>query len=245
MTNEQLLTIIALASPVAFIATAIASWMQPGFVKKMGIGSTLISILMAGAGSFLAIHHGLLETSLLGVHDFGLSLRFDSLSMLMFSMIALLSFIVMRFSLNYLDGDARQGVFIGRLAATIATVQLLVLSGNLGVLFVSWVLTSMSLHRLLVFYKERPGALIAARKKFIVARAGDACLLAAVILLYFQFDTGNLEGIFQGIKQSRTSGLPIRGVFNTAIEETAFFIGSCFFAFSENFHQNKYPCLLE
>ena len=132
-------------------------------------------------------------------------------------MITLLSYIVVRFSLNYLDGDTRQGIFLGRLAATIASVQLLVLAGNLGLLFIAWVLTSMSLHRLLVFYKERPGAIIAARKKFIVARLGDLCLLAALILIYIAFGTGNLESIFQAIQQNQTLGLPINGIETIAI----------------------------
>jgi NAD(P)H-quinone oxidoreductase subunit 5 len=219
--SQQFMALIALVSPAVFITTAIASWyqpgMRPGLVKKVGIASTIISIILAAICSLLVINHGLLETPLLGINDMGLSLRLDSLSMLMFSMIALLSFIVMRFSFNYLDGDARQGIFIGRLSATIASVQLLVLSGNLGLLFVSWVLTSMTLHRLLVFYKERPGAIVAARKKFIIARLGDACLLAAIALLYFQFGTGNLEGIFQSIKNGLEAGVAIDGIEIIAI----------------------------
>ena len=101
---------------------------------------------------------------------------------------------------NYMDGDDRQGSFIGRLAATIASVQLLVISGNLGLLFIAWVFTSVSLHRLLLFYSERPGAIIAARKKFILARIGDASLLAAITLLYNLFGSGNLEFIFSELR---------------------------------------------
>jgi NAD(P)H-quinone oxidoreductase subunit 5 len=138
----------------------------------------------------------MLETALIGVGGLGFSLRLDSINILMFSMIAIIGLIVVRYSLNYLDGDNRQGAFLGRLAATITSMQLFVLSGNLGILFLSWVLTSMSLHRLLIFYRERPGAMVAAHKKFIVARLWDTCLLAMVLLLYNQFETGNLEVIF-------------------------------------------------
>jgi NAD(P)H-quinone oxidoreductase subunit 5 len=219
--NQNLLALIALLSPLIFIATALASWFQPGMrplsVKRMALVSTVSSIAIAAISGFFVIKYGLLETSLLGINNIGLSLRLDALSILMLSMIALLGFIVVRFSFNYLDGDERQGAFTGRLAATIASVQLLVLSGNLGLLFISWVLTSVSLHRLLVFYKERPGAIIAARKKFIVARLGDVSLLAAIVLLYFQFGTGNLESIFQSIQNSMALGLPINGIETVAI----------------------------
>lgn len=219
--QPQLIALIALLSPLVFIATAIVSWFQPGMrpaiLKKMAMASTLVSIAVAAISGFFVIQFGLLETALLGFNEIGFSLRLDAVSILMLSMIALLGFIVMRYSLNYLDGDARQGVFIGRLAATIASVQLLVLSGNLALLFISWMLTSMSLHRLLVFYRERPGAIIAARKKFIVARLGDTCLLAACVILYSQFGTGNIEGIFQAIKTSLAEGTAMVGIEAAAL----------------------------
>lgn len=200
------ITLLILLSPLAFVLTALASWYQPGlrpsFVKKMALGSGLITLLVAAIGGFFVIRDGLIESSLLGVNELGFSIRLDSVSMIMFGMIAIIAFVVVRFSLNYLDGDAQQGRFLGRLAATIASVQMLVLSGNLGLLLISWILTSNSLHRLLVFYKDRPVAIVAARKKFVMARLGDISLLGAVILLYFQFETGNLELIFSGIRNS-------------------------------------------
>ncbi|MCB0408648.1 MAG: hypothetical protein KDD29_00410 [Flavobacteriales bacterium] len=198
------ITLIGFIAPILFTITAIYSWFQPGnrpiAVKKLSIVSALTSIVLSIFLGFLVFSNGLIETPFLGIKNIGISLRYDALSILMFGMIALLSFIIIRFSFNYLDGDNRQGIFLGRLSATIASVQLLVLSGNLGVLFIAWVLTSVFLHRLLVFYKERPGAKLAARKKFIVARLGDLSLLSASVLLFNQFNTGNLEVIFTSIK---------------------------------------------
>lgn len=204
--NQSLLLLLTLTPTVFFVATALASrfekGLRPTFVKKMAIISSWISIVAAAISGFFVFNYGLLETTMLGIRGFGFSLRLDSISILMFSMIALIGFIVVRYSLNYLDGDSRQGAFMGRLASTMASVQLLVLSGNLGILLFAWVLTSMSLHRLLVFYSERPGAIVAARKKFIVARLGDVSLLTAIIMLYTQFGTGQLEVIFEVIKNA-------------------------------------------
>jgi NAD(P)H-quinone oxidoreductase subunit 5 len=133
---------------------------------------------------------------LIGEADLGLSLRVDTLSVIMFGMVALICAIVMRFSRSYLRGDKRHHVFMGRLALTGAVVQMLMLSGNIALFFVAWVLTSLSLHQLLVFYPKRPGARLAATKKFLVARLGDVCLLAAFGLLYVNFGTGDLGAIF-------------------------------------------------
>lgn len=218
---QNLLTSLTLVSPVVFILTAIVSWFQPGirpfFLKKLATAASIISISIAALSGFFVAKYSLLESPFYGITDLGFSIRLDALSVIMLNMIALLGFIVIRFSLNYLDGDSRHGTFIGRLAAAIASVQLLVLSGNLGILFIAWVLTSMSLHRLLVFYKERPGAIIAARKKFIVARLGDVSLLAAVILLYLQFGTGNLEVLFQTIKSNLATGVSMPGIELVAV----------------------------
>lgn len=209
--TQNTLSLLLLLSPLVFVFTALASWLQPGMrpklIKSLSIGASLISISIALLGTVALLQIGAMETKTYGISGLGFGLRLDALSLLMFGMIALLGFIVVRFSLNYLDGDPRQGVFLGRLAATIASVQLLVLSGNLALLFVAWVLTSMTLHRLLVFYRERPGAIIAARKKFIVARLADLSLLIAIVLLYQEFNTGNLEIIFQGIKDVQESGV--------------------------------------
>ncbi len=214
--SDQFLSLVALISPLLFSLAALVSWFQPGLhphqVKKWTAAAALVSIGTASAGALLAARYGLIESGLLGMAGLGLSIRIDALSMLMSVMIALLGFIVVRFSHNYLDGDLRQGAFLGRLAATIASVQLLVLAGNMGLLFLSWILTSVCLHRLLLFYPDRPGAIVAARKKFILARMGDACLLIAMGLLYHQFGTGNLEMIFQQIKTQASGGWQSEGI---------------------------------
>ena len=149
---------------------------------------------------------GQLDSELLGIYGLGFSIRIDSISVLMTLMIALLGFGIIKFSKNYLDGDEHQGAFMGRLAATICSVQLLVISGNLAILFVAWLLTSISLHRLLVFYRHRKGAQVAAKKKFILARLADACLLIACGLLYQQFGTGHLAAIFEGSTKLSEAG---------------------------------------
>lgn len=212
---------IAILSPVLFTVAAITSWFQPGLrpaaVKRMSTASTVTGLVIAVICCFMVVNDSLLETGLIGFQGLGISFRLDALSVVMLTMTALLSYIIVRFSLNYLDGDQRQGIFLGRLAATIASVQLLVLSGNLLILWIAWILTSISLHRLLIFYENRPGAQIAARKKFILARLGDVCLLAAVILLYNQFGTGDLETIFAAIRDHQSAGSSWAGLEPVAV----------------------------
>jgi len=75
------------------------------------------------------------------------------------------------------------------MAATLAAVLLLVQAGDLVLLVAAWIATSLTLHRLLLFYPDRVQAVRAARKKFVVARLGDAALAIAALLLFVGFGT--------------------------------------------------------
>ncbi len=209
--TQSLALAFVLLLPAGYALVAIMSWFQAGIKPQRVILLSqlfsLTSLLIAGVCSFYVAKYGLLEFMLIGIEGVGLSIRLDPLSLLLLVMIVLLGFIIVRFSVRYLDGDPRQGAFLGRLATTIAAVQLLVLAGNIGLLFIAWVLTSISLHRLLLFYPERLGAQIAAKKKFISARLGDVFLLVAFILVYQQFGTGNLEVIFNQLNTTEEHSL--------------------------------------
>ena len=202
----KLFTLILLIPTVLFLFSSVlptilgAKRVKP--IIQLTLLGSVLSILLSFVGAFYIYTIGNAETSLLEFQNLGLSIRVDVLSMLFFGMIALLGFVIVKYSVNYLKGDARQHVFMGRIAATIASVQLFVLSGNLFILFLSWVTTSLFLHRLLVFYKERPRAQSAALKKFIVARFSDVFLLTSFLLIYIQVGSGSLATIFEAIQQT-------------------------------------------
>lgn len=214
LTQLNTAVLIAGAAPLLFAVGAVASWFQPGRrplrVIAVSKAAAVAGLISAAVCAFAVFQSGPLTGASFTYAGLGFSLRLDALSVLMFAMINLIAFVVLRFSYNYLDGDERQGVFTGRLAATIAGVQLLVLSGNLALLWFAWVLTSFSLHRLLTFYPERRRAVLAARKKFIAARLSDAALLAAVYFLYRHFGSGDLAVITEGMNTLTASGIPVQ-----------------------------------
>ncbi|MBI1178185.1 hypothetical protein GC207_12190 [bacterium] len=134
---------------------------------------------------------------------FQLSVYFDNLSAIVLTLVAFLIAIVSRFSINYLAGDPAQGRFVKWLCLTGGSVLTLVISGNLLQFALAWSATSWCLHQLLVFYRERPGAILAARKKFIISRLGDVCLVAVLILVWQQFHTWSFSDIFARTHQLR------------------------------------------
>lgn len=203
--NDSLRTLLPLLAPALLYAYAL--WVLPNRKKAPG-GEwvSAIGILTALVSGALVFQNGPLQSGLLGFDGLGFSIRIDALSISMLTMIALLGFVILKFSRNYLDGDPRQHLFFSRLATTIASVELLVLSGNLVQILAFWAITSICLHYLLVFYRNRPQAIAAARKKFIVARLGDVSLFTALALIYTQIGTGDLDGVFESIRNMETLG---------------------------------------
>jgi NAD(P)H-quinone oxidoreductase subunit 5 len=158
-------------------------------------GSLLVAVVLAGIvvlgqGVHLRLAPGATEP---------FTLRMDVLAATMAVLVSFLGLTVQRFSKQYLAGDPRQARFHAWMCLTLASVLLLVLSGNLLLIWFSWVAMSLCLHRLLLHFPERPGAVFSARKKFVVSRLGDACLLAAVVLVRREFGTWELERIFGSI----------------------------------------------
>lgn len=206
------IALIALIAPVALAAVAAYSMVEPGnrpgrvlFASRF---ATLGALVIAVAAGALVAFHGSLTSPLIGLAEIGLSIRLDALSAVMFVLVAFVGTIVIQFSRQYLDGDPRQGTFIGGLCLTLAAVFLLVLAGNLFQLVAAWILTSLALHRLLVFYPERTGAVMAARKKFITARIGDVCLVGAALLLASTFGTSDIATILEAAHTMSVDAVP-------------------------------------
>lgn len=206
---------LVLVAPAAFVVVAVIGRLRPGreveVVRRAGVVASWSGLVVAAAAGVVVATNGAVQSPTAGWAGLGVSVRLDALSTVMLAMVSLLAVIVVRFSNRYLEGDERHGRFLGRLAATIAAVELLVVSGNIAVLFATWVATSVALHQLLVFYRDRRGAMMAARKKFVAARVGDALLFTALVLLYREFDTGDLATIFGEASQAVASGWSLDG----------------------------------
>lgn len=145
-----------------------------------------VGVVFGGASSLTLVSLGELS----GV-PLGLSVRLDALSASVALLVTGLGALLVGYSIRYMDGDPSQRRFLRGLLATLAAVVLLVLAGNFLLLVLAWIATSLTLHGLLTFYRERPGALLAARKKFLFSRVSEVCLVAAAVLVARAF--GSLE----------------------------------------------------
>jgi len=104
--------------------------------------------------------------------------------------------ILMRFSRNYFVGEACYPQFLKWMQLTLASVVVTILANHFVIFWLGWLSVSLSLHKLLLLYPQRSRAVVAAHKKFILARASELLMAGAFILLYSAFDTLYINDIF-------------------------------------------------
>ena len=128
--------------------------------------------------------------------------RSDTVGVSMLVLVSFIAWVVVRYSDAYLRGDPHERLYIGRLLATVASVAVVVVANDLAVLVVAWTATSLALHGLLTFFGDRPAAIAAAHKKFVLARCADLAMVAAVICFGVTFKTLRIDEI---VAQASTS----------------------------------------
>ena len=130
-----------------------------------------------------------------GLGSLGISVNVNVLTVLTALLVAFVGVIVARYSSAHMDGDAHEGRFHRWLSLTLGSFFMLILADDLWGFFIFWVATSLSLHELLAFYRDRPGAVLAARKKYLLHRIADASLFAAFVLIVRALHTSQFTGI--------------------------------------------------
>lgn len=107
----------------------------------------------------------------------------DPIGAVMANLVALLGWIIVRFSEPYLDGEPEQDRYVTAFLLTLASVATLIITSHLVLLVAAWTASSLGLHRLLTFHRARASAQIVAHKKFLASRMAEICLLGALILI--------------------------------------------------------------
>ncbi|MEO0411528.1 MAG: proton-conducting transporter membrane subunit [Pseudomonadota bacterium] len=163
----------------------------PGYAANAGLGAAFAALLAT-----LAFALGQPEpNAVAGSSGLRAIIQVDIVSISMLLLVNFVGAIVLRYARTYLDGEARQDSFMGWVSLTLASVSILVVSANLIVFVIAWIATSVFLHQLLLFYPQRIAARRAAFKKFVFARAGDAALIGAAVLLWSTYNTIDISTI--------------------------------------------------
>jgi len=232
--TTQTLGLLIYLAPAMLAAVSLSVWLWPHLpplrLFRFAQAATIFALILSLLATTSMLAWGPFTTPLVGFNNIGFAIRLDALSVIMFWLVAAIGLLVVHFSRNYLDGDPGQARFFGQLCLTISAVLLFVLAGNLLQLVVAWISTSLGLHQLLLFYDNRRGAVLAARKKFIAARLSDICLTVAAVLLVQAFGTGDLKTLSALAGSALSNGtLPVGISVATVLVVTAAALKSAMF----------------
>ncbi len=195
--NIQWFHAIALLTPATFLGLAVYLRRQPyGWPTAAAFAPAGIAVLAA----LVAALTGAGDSPLLGKAGLGLAARLDALSVTLLLLVSTIGGTVLHYSRQYLQGDARHPQFMSQLSLTLAAVTTLVIADNLYLMMLAWVAMSLCLHQLLLFRPERPGARVAAGKKYMLARVGDLSLIIAFGILIDTLGTANLSELLAALK---------------------------------------------
>jgi NADH-quinone oxidoreductase subunit L len=155
-----------------------------------------------------------------GSYQSGLSVLIDPLSVFMMLIVSGVGALIVWYSIGYMDGDDEERRYFGYMALFVFSMLLLVQAGNLLILLAGWGMVGLSSYLLIGYWHERPSAIAAAKKAFVMNAIGDATMALAFFLLIKEGNS--LEfGILGGEFSSTVANLVALGLLGGAVAKSA------------------------
>jgi NADH-quinone oxidoreductase subunit L len=126
-----------------------------------------------------------------GPYRFGLTLLTDQLSVMMMLIVAGVGGLIVAYSIGYMDGEDEERRYFAYMSLFVFSMLLLVQTGNLLLLLAGWGMVGLSSYLLIGFHHDRPSAIAAAKKAFVMNAVGDATMALSLFLLIQH--TGSLD----------------------------------------------------
>ena len=107
----------------------------------------------------------------------------DPLSTMMMLIVSGVGGLIVLYSIGYMDGDEEERRYFAYMSFFVFSMLLLVEGGNMLLLLVGWGLVGLSSYLLIGFWHDRPSAVAAAKKAFVMNAFGDATMALALFVL--------------------------------------------------------------
>ncbi len=146
-----------------------------------------------------------------------IGLLWDHLSQLMLLIVTCVGALIHIYSWGYMRGDPGKGRYFAFLSLFMFSMLGIVLAGNFVMMFIFWELVGLSSYLLIGFWFEKPNAVEAGKKAFIVNRIGDFGFMLGIILVWHIWGTVDFQALAsnagQLLSQHQTSDyfwIPLR-----------------------------------
>jgi NADH-quinone oxidoreductase subunit L len=165
------------------ISRRTAGWLSTGSVF-VAFGGALWSFFALRANDSHVDHISTAWTWLQsGSFNAGMEVLVDPLSTMMMLIVSGVGGLIVLYSIGYMDGEDEERRYFAYMSLFVFSMLLLVQGGNLLLLLVGWGLVGLSSYLLIGFWHERPTAVAAAKKAFVMNAFGDATMALALFVL--------------------------------------------------------------
>jgi NADH-quinone oxidoreductase subunit L len=156
-----------------------------------------------------------------------LGILLDPLSVMMLVVITTVSLMVHIYSLGYMKGENGFQRYYAFLSLFTFSMLGLVVATNIFQMYIFWELVGVSSYLLIGFYYERPSAVAASKKAFIVTRFADLGFLIGILILSFNTNTFDFVTLtsMDGPVIAQTSGAVFMGLSVTTWALLFIFMG--------------------
>jgi len=193
---------ICLLSPIAAaVAIALAGNSIPrraaGYLATLSTAVSFVGAVVAFVGlrGDAPDHRSHLSTSwdwlAAGGFHAGFTILVDPLSVFMMLVVSGVGSLIVAYSIGYMDGEEEERRYFAYIALFVFSMLLLVQGGNLLLLLAGWGMVGLSSYLLIGFDQQRPAAVAAAKKAFVMNAFGDATMALSLFLLIQH--TGTLD----------------------------------------------------
>ncbi|OUW63106.1 MAG: NADH-quinone oxidoreductase subunit L [bacterium TMED198] len=140
-----------------------------------------------------------------GSFKIDLGIYIDGITGIMLVVVSLISFLVHLYSIEYMKGDSRYSRYFAFLGLFTFSMNGIVLSDSLMMMYIFWELVGLSSFLLIGFWFEKKSAANASKKAFLTNRVGDIGMFIGIMILFFATGSFNIETIGESIKSGAFS----------------------------------------
>lgn len=212
MSNYNYILWIPLLPLASFVLLGIGG--RSYFKKTAGIISTL-SLLTSTLLSFIAAkQYFFVDGKVNGVYQKIIAFKYtwlqfnpgvsidmgiivDPISVMMLIVVTFVSLMVHLFSLGYMKGEERFSTYFAFLSLFTFSMLGLILSVNIFQVYMFWELVGVSSFLLIGYYYNKPSAVAASKKAFIVTRFADLGFLIGIMIMGFYGGTLDMSTLIQ------------------------------------------------
>ena len=197
---------------------------RQGFKNFSGIIGCLVLLASTLLSLYAAYHYFFIDGKVNGAYQKLIPVRYtwlsfsdslsidmgiilDPISVMMLVVVSFVSLMVHIFSLGYMKGEERFATYYSFLSLFTFSMLGLVVASNIFQIYIFWELVGVSSYLLIGFYYDRPSAVAASKKAFIVTRFADLGFLIGILILGFQSGTLDFNTLIERLTDVRSPQL--------------------------------------